>query len=319
MKSPEVFGEAGPSGAGLEPIGATGSVGRWRQRTPVRVRGVGPMSGRMEGKVALVTGAARGQGRSHAVRLAEEGANIIAVDVCQDMGSIPYSMATPDDLEVTAERVREFGRQAVTGQADVRDAAALEYVVRQGVDELGGLDAVCANAGVFATGRLEDITIDAWNEVLSVNLTGTWITCKVAIPFLRVGGAGGSIVVTSSTAGVRGLPNSGHYVASKHGVIGMMRTLANELAAESIRVNAVLPTSCDTPMLHNDALYSLFLPGAEHPSREEFADAAIRTHTLPVAWVDPLDVSNAVLFLASDEARYITGAILPVDAGSGQR
>jgi len=272
----------------------------------------------VEGKVAFVTGAARGQGRSHAVRLAEEGADIIAVDLCRQMDTVPYPMATPEDLAETVKEDESLDRRIVATQADVRDAGALRAAVDQGVAELGRLDIVCANAGIFSFST-EELTEEMWHEMIDVNLTGVWHTAKAAVPHLIEGGRGGSIIMTSSTAGLMGFPNFAHYVSAKHGVVGLMRTLALELAPHSIRVNSVHPTSVNTDMIHNEATYALFAPDLDDPTREQVGERFQTLNALPIQWVEPRDISNAVLFLASDEARYITGVTLPVDAGSTQK
>jgi (+)-trans-carveol dehydrogenase len=271
---------------------------------------------RLEGKVAFVTGAARGQGRSHAIGLAEEGADVIAIDIASQIETVPYPMATPEDLEQTVKEVEACGRRIVARRADVRDYDALRAALDDGVAQLGRLDIVAANAGIASYGRAEDLAEETWQDMIDVNLTGVWHTCKAAIPHLRASG-GGSIVITSSTAGLKGLQNLAHYVSAKHGLVGLMRTLANELAPDLIRVNTVHPTSVDTPMVHNQATYRLFLP--DHPgeiSREEAAAAFQAIQALPVPWLEPRDVTNAVLYLASDEARYVTGVTFPVDAGA---
>jgi (+)-trans-carveol dehydrogenase len=268
----------------------------------------------VEGKVAFVTGAARGQGRSHALRLAEEGADIIAVDIAGQIDSVPYKMSTPEDLAQTVKAVEALDRRIVATQADVRDYGALKGALDAGVAELGRLDIVCANAGIFSftTGELDE---QAWRDMIDVNLTGVWHTTKAAVPHLIEGGRGGSMILTSSTAGLKGFPNFAHYVSAKHGVVGLMRTLALELAPHMIRVNSVHPTSVNTDMIQNDATYRLFAPDLENPTGEQVAPRFGEMNALPINWVEPVDISNAVLFLASDEARYITGVTLPVDAG----
>lgn len=273
------------------------------------------MAGRLEGKVAFITGAARGQGRSHAVRLAEEGADIIAIDLCEQVGSVPYAMATPDDLAQTVKEVESLDRRIVATRADVRDYGAVKQAVDAGVAELGRLDIVCANAGIFSftTGELDE---QMWQDMIDVNLTGVWHTTKAAVPHLVAAG-GGAMVLTSSTAGLKGFPNFAHYVAAKHGVVGLMRTLAIELAPHMVRVNSVHPTSVNTDMIQNRATYELFAPDLEAPTREQVAGRFGEMNALPVDWVEARDISNAVLFLVSDEARYITGVTLPVDAGFG--
>lgn len=273
------------------------------------------MSGRLEGKVAFVTGAARGQGRSHAVRLAQEGADIIAVDICAQVATVPYQMPTPADLEETAVQVRATGRRVHAVEADVRHYDQLAGAVARGVAEMGRLDIACANAGIASLGRAEALTEEQWNDLVDINLSGVWRTAKVAIPYLRAAG-GGSIVMTSSTQGVSANRHIAHYVAAKHGVIGLMRALSLELAPEWIRVNAVLPTQVDTPMIQYADVYKFFRPDLDHPTKADFAEASTSSNALPIPWVDPIDISNAIVFLCSDEARYITGVALPVDAGN---
>ncbi|OBB46892.1 mycofactocin-coupled SDR family oxidoreductase [Mycobacterium sp. 852002-51961_SCH5331710] len=276
------------------------------------------MGGRVEGKVAFVTGAARGQGRSHAVRLAQEGADIIAVDVCKQISSnddIPW--ATPDDLAETADLVKNLNRRIVTAEVDVRDYDALKAVVDGGVEQLGRLDVVVANAGIGNGGATLDKTSeDDWRDMIDVNLSGVWKSVKAAVPHLLSGGRGGSIILTSSVGGLKPYPHTGHYIAAKHGVIGLMRTFAVELGQHSIRVNAVCPTNVNTPLFMNEGTMKLFRPDLENPGPDDLAVAAQFMHVLPVGWVEPEDVSNAVLFLASDESRYITGLPVTVDAGS---
>ncbi|MGK5112411.1 MULTISPECIES: mycofactocin-coupled SDR family oxidoreductase [unclassified Geodermatophilus] len=274
------------------------------------------MPGRVEGKVAFITGAARSQGRSHALRLAQEGADIIAVDICEPVPSIQmYPPATEEDLAETVRQVEALDRRIVATKADVRDTAGLRAAVDDGVSQLGRLDIVLANAGVFELAPALELGDDAWQEMIDINLTGVWNTCKVALPHLIDGGRGGSIVITSSTAGLKGTANTIHYTAAKHGVIGIMRTLANEFGKQAIRVNTVHPTGVDTVMIQNPKTWGLFTPDDPEPSREKFAELFETLHPLPVSYVDPVDISNAILFLVSDEARYITGVTLPVDAG----
>lgn len=273
------------------------------------------MPGRLESKVALITGAARGQGRSHAVRLAEEGADIIAIDLCGQIDSVPYPMATREELNETVAQVEALDRRIVTKVADVRDAAALKAAVDSAVEQLGRLDIVCANAGIMGIGRVDELAEDAWQNMIDVNLTGVWHTATAAIPHIRAGGRGGSIIITSSSAALVAMQNIAHYVSAKFGVVGLMKVLALELAPELIRVNSLHPTNVDTPMIMNQAVRKLLVPDSEDPTDEQFAAAAQPINALPIPWVESIDVSNALLFLASDEARYITGATLPVDAG----
>ena len=276
------------------------------------------MAGRVAGKVAFITGAARGQGRSHAIRLAQEGADIIAVDLCGQVDSVPYAMATPADLAETVKEVEALDRRIVATQADVRDYGALKTALDDGVAQLGHLDIVSANAGIFSFGRADVLEEKTWQDMIDVNLTGVWHAAKAAIPHLKAGGQGGSIVLTSSTAGLMPFENMAHYTAAKHGVVGLMRVLAVELAPDFIRANSVHPTSVNTDMIHNAATYELFAPdlAPEQRTKEVLGERFQTLNTLPIKWVEPRDISNAVLFLASDEARYITGVTLPVDAGS---
>jgi SDR family mycofactocin-dependent oxidoreductase len=273
--------------------------------------------GRVEGKVAFITGAARGQGRSHAVRLAEEGADIIAVDLCAQVDTVPYPMATPEDLAQTVKAVEALDRRIIATQADVRDFAALKAAVDAGVAELGRLDIVSANAGIASVdASTTDISEQSWADMLDINLTGVWHTAKAAVPHMIAAGNGGAIILTSSAAGLMAYPGIGHYVSAKHGVVGLMRTLALELAPHMIRVNSLHPTQVDTAMIQNETIYRLFSPDDPNPSRDAFIPVSQAMNALPIPWVEPRDISNALLFLASDEARYITGVPLPVDAGA---
>ena len=275
------------------------------------------MAGRVSGKVAFITGAARGQGRSHAIRLAQEGADIIAVDICDDVATVPYGGATEADLAETVKEVEALDRRIVASKADVRDPAGLKAALDAGVAELGRLDIVSANAGIFSHAPTAELTEEQWMTMIDINLNGVWRTAKVAIPHLIAGGRGGSIVITSSTAGLKGFPNFAHYVAAKHGVIGLMRTLAVELAPHNIRVNTIHPTNVNTDMIQNEDLYRLFNPDA--PTKEAFEQAAVSMQALPIPWVEPVDISNALVFLASDEGRYVTGIQFPVDGGFMQK
>lgn len=275
------------------------------------------MTGRVAGKVAFITGGARGQGRSHAVRLAEEGADIIAIDICAPIRDTPHSGATEADLAATVKLVESLDRRIIAVKADVRDLSAVTAAVDEGVAAFGRLDIVAANAGISASPyETADLPEESWQDMIDVNLTGAWHTAKAAIPHLIAGGRGGAIVITSSSAGLRGFANVGHYVAAKHGLVGLMRTLALELAPRSIRVNSLHPTQVNTEMIMNEVTYRLFRPELEQPTRKDFAEVSERMQALPIPWVEPVDVSNALLFLVSDEARYITGVALPVDAGT---
>tara|TARA_R110002020_G_scaffold6850_2_gene29009 strand:+ start:329 stop:1159 length:831 start_codon:yes stop_codon:yes gene_type:complete len=275
--------------------------------------------GRVEGKVAFITGAARGQGRSHAVRLAQEGADIIAVDVLEEIPGAPYGPATEEDLAETVAQVEALDRRIVARKADVRDQSGLNAALEAGVAELGRLDIVCANAGISTSmAPAQDLPEEIWLDMIDVNLNGVWRTCKAAIPHLKAAG-GGSMILTSSDAGLFAFPNIAHYVSAKHGVVGLMRTLALELAPDMIRVNSVHPTVVDTPMVNNEATFRLFRPDIENPGVEDFKAAATMINALPIPWVEAVDISNAVLWLASDEARYVTGVALPVDAGANAK
>ena len=264
--------------------------------------------GRVEGKVAFITGAARGQGRSHAVRLAGEGADIIAVDICANVASVSYGLASREDLDQTVKLVEALDRRIVAAVADVRDAGAVKGALDAGVAELGRLDIVSANAGICTVQTWDEVTPEVWRDTLDTNLTGVWNTCLAAIPHLVANG-GGSMVLTSSTAGIKGLPFLTPYVAAKHGVVGIARSLANELAAHHIRVNTVHPTGVNTPMVEG-------LGGLEAILGRDPQLGPIFMNTLPVEITEPVDISNAVLWLASDESRYVTGLELTVDAGN---
>jgi (+)-trans-carveol dehydrogenase len=269
--------------------------------------------GRLDGKVAFITGAARGQGRSHALTLAREGADIIAIDLLEPITSASYGPSTQADLDDTVTQVEALDRRIVARKADVRDQASLDAAVAEGVAELGGIDIVVANAGIFTdTAPGHELSEPSWSNMIDTNLSGVWRTVKSAVPHLR---DGGSVVLISSVAGLKAYGNIAHYVAAKHGVVGLMRTFALELAPRRIRVNSVHPTQVDTPMIMHEDEYRLFRPDLEHPTVEDFAAASQGVHALPEPWLEPQDVSNVVLFLSSDDSRGITGVPLPVDLG----
>jgi len=276
------------------------------------------MAGRVEGKVAFITGAAHGQGRSHAVRLAQEGADIIAIDACKPIvKDSPIPPATPEELAETADLVKARGRRIFTAEVDVRDYDGLKAAVDAGVEELGGLDIIVANAGIGNGGdTLDQCSEHDWQEMIDVNLSGVWKTVKAGVPHIISGGKGGSIILTSSVGGLKAYPHCGNYVAAKHGVVGIMRAFGVELGHQNIRVNTVHPTHVSTGMIMNEGTWKMFRPDLENPGPEDMAPICQMFHTLPIPWVDAVDISNAVLFLTSDEARYITGVTLPVDAGS---
>jgi SDR family mycofactocin-dependent oxidoreductase len=271
--------------------------------------------GRVEGKVALITGAARGQGRSHAVRLAEEGADVIAVDICHQMASIPYEMSVPEDLEETERLVSKFGNGVMVREVDVRDQSALDQVVADALKRFGQIDVVVSNAAVVSYQPIWELTEEVWQDVLNVNLSGAWRAMKAVAPSMIERGAGGSIILTSSVAGMKGMKHNAHYCASKHGLTGLMRSACLELASHAIRVNTINPGGVLTGMIDNEMTYRLFRPDLENPSLADVAAISSDMHAMGIPWLEPVDISNAVVFLASDEARYITGAVFPVDAG----
>jgi SDR family mycofactocin-dependent oxidoreductase len=268
----------------------------------------------LEGKVAFITGAARGQGRAHAVRLAREGADILGVDICADTPSIDYPNATRADLDETAQLVEAEGRKVVALQADVRDLAGLQKAFDEGMSSFGQVDIVLANAGIVRLGDGGDAAA-VWSDIINTNLTGAWNTVSVALPTLRAGGRGGSIVITSSTAGLRASPGFAvgqvAYTAAKTGLVGLMKQLAVTLAPESIRVNSVHPTGVKSGMTMNEAMMTLALQAAEGGDNSISA----MQNAMPIDILEPEDISNAVAFLVSDQAKWITGVALPVDAG----
>lgn len=275
--------------------------------------------GRVEGKVAFITGIARGQGRSHALRLAEEGASIVGIDACEDVATVGYGLATEDDLAETVKLVEERDRRIIARKADVRRLDQIQAVVDEGLSEFGKIDVVCANAGIVSYAPAWEYTAEAWQTILDVNLTGVWHTIKAIVPSMLERGGGGSIILTSSAAGIKGFPNTAAYTVSKHGVIGLMRTLAAELAPHFIRVNALCPTNVKTGMIENDEIYKLFMPDEPEPSLDKAMAIFKQMNMIPVGWVEAVDISNVVLFLASDESRYLTSVALPVDAGATEK
>jgi SDR family mycofactocin-dependent oxidoreductase len=277
--------------------------------------------GRVEGKIVLITGAARGQGRSHAVRLAEEGADIIAIDICSDIESVEYALGTAEDLQETARLVEKAGRRVVTKQADVRDRAALETAIAEGVAELGGLHVVIANAAV---GPMGPAALNAFTDAVDVNLVGVLNTVHAALPHT---GKGASFILVGSSASFFGAPGDagmmgmmgpgGHgYPFAKQMLSQYMSWFAPFLSPTGRRINVVHPTNVDTPMLHHESMYKIFRPDLEHPTREETEGAFAGMHGMPVPYIDPMDVSHAVTYLASDESRYVTGIQLRIDAGA---
>jgi SDR family mycofactocin-dependent oxidoreductase len=271
--------------------------------------------GRVEGKVAFITGAARGQGRSHAVRLAQEGADIIAVDTAGKIDCVPYPLATAEDLIETVRLVEALDRRIVAREADVRDSAALVAAVEEGVSELGRLDIVLANAGISSPAPTLEMSDQTWQDMIDVNLTGVWKSLKASVPHIVAGGRGGSVVITSSLAAIYANENTAHYSAAKAGLVMLMKVMAKELAPHGIRVNTIHPTTVATEMILNDATYKLFRPDLESPTRADFEEAARTLNRLPVAALEPSDISETVLHLVSDSGRYITGDTVVVDAG----
>jgi SDR family mycofactocin-dependent oxidoreductase len=274
--------------------------------------------GLLDGKVAFVTGAARGQGRSHAIRLAEEGADVIALDIGREaIESVDYALGTEDELDETIAAIEAHGRRAVKSLADVRDLAQVQSVVDAGLEAFGRIDIVCANAGIGTWGVAWEMTAEHWQEMIDVNLTGVFNTTRATLPSMVERAKGGSLVLTSSTAGLIGYQNTAHYTAAKHGVIGLMKVLAQELGPHGIRVNAICPTTVNTPMVVNDVAFRLFRPDLANPTADDIREPYASLNSLPdIPWIEPADVSEAVLWLCSDHARYVTGVAMPIDAGN---
>ena len=267
-------------------------------------------SGTLQGRVAFITGAARGQGRAHAIRLARAGADIIALDICAPVSdSISYPAATPDDLAETARAVEAEGRKMLARAVDIRDDAGLRQLVADGVEQFGRLDILVANAGVLSWGRIWELTDEQWDAVIGVNLSGTWRTLRAVIPAIIEAGNGGSIVVVSSSAGLKATPGNGHYSAAKHGLVGLTNSLAIELAEFGIRVNSIHPYSIDTPMVEPDLMMQIF---REHPQYvHSFGPMPLQ----PKGFMASDEVSDVVVWLAGDGAGTLTGAQIPVDKG----
>jgi (+)-trans-carveol dehydrogenase len=270
----------------------------------------------LEGKIAFVTGAGRGQGRSHAVTLAEAGADVVILDICKDIAAAPYPLATADDLAETAAQIEALGRRVLARQADVRVPGEIDAVVAEANEKFGSIDIVCANAGIGVYFRKTwELTDQDWHDVLGVNVTGVFNTVRAVVPSMIERGRGGSIILTSSLAGLKGYSNIAAYVVAKHGVNGLMRTLANELGPHRIRVNTVCPGLINTAMMMNQPTYDVFRPELEKPTQADATEVFRTMQVLPADWLEPRDVSEVVRFLASDEARFVTGIAVPVDAG----
>ncbi|ALE73902.1 MULTISPECIES: mycofactocin-coupled SDR family oxidoreductase [unclassified Pseudonocardia] len=270
--------------------------------------------GRFDGKVVLITGGARGQGRSHALAFAREGADIAFCDISEQLGTVPYPTSRQADLDETVKLVEELDRRCVAVRADVRDRDQVQDVADRTRAELGRIDVLLANAGIFSFGTVAEMSEDMWQEMIAVNLTGVFHAFRAVLPTMIDQGYG-RIVATSSMAGKMGQANIAHYVAAKWGVIGLVKSTAIEVAGNGVTVNAVCPTGVDTDMIQNSAAYELFLPGTANPTRDDAAPAFQSLNHVPIPWVEPVDISNTMLFLASEEARYVTGESVAVAAG----
>lgn len=271
-----------------------------------------------EDKVVLITGGARGQGRSHAVAFADRGADIIVCDRCADTDAVAYSLATPEDLAETARLVQAAGRRCLAVQADTADRSAVEDVVAQATAEFGRIDIVVANAGVAAMGAVQSTSTEVWNEVIGTNLTGVFNTIGAVAPGM-IERKYGRIVTISSMLGRMGSPGSAAYAASKWGVIGLTKSAALDLAYFGITVNAIAPGNISTPMIHNKSLYSIMRPDLQDPTAEDVEPIFAGLHAQPVGWLESSEITRVVLFFAAEAAAHITGTVLPVDAGNAAR
>lgn len=271
--------------------------------------------GKLDGKVAFITGIARGQGRSHALTLAREGADIIGLDLCAKPLTTAYPGTTEDDLQETIRLVKEAGRQIVAEVADTRDFEQVKTVFDHGIEQFGRVDIVIPNAGICSGAKTWEISPQDWREMVNINLNGVFHTVKAAIPTMIAQNEGGSIVFIGSTEAIKGAENISSYAAAKHGVTGLMTSLARELGRYRIRVNSVNPTCVDTHMINNDFVYGLFRPDLDKPTRDDVIDTFSGTHILPVPWIQPQDVSNAILYLVTEPGRYVTATPLVIDAG----
>jgi SDR family mycofactocin-dependent oxidoreductase len=277
------------------------------------------LMGRVDGKVALITGAARGQGRAHAMRLAEEGADIVMLDICRPVQGVRYPGATEEDFAETIEMVSRTGRRVVSHIGDVRNSADVDKVVADGLQAFGHIDVVVGNAGVTLLAPGWEITEADWQTQIDINLTGSWRVAKAVIPSMIEAGRGGSIIFTTSGVVAGGVGHMAHYSATKHGLIGICKELALELGPHGIRVNTLQPTAVNTLMMDNEVMWDLFTPGREDETpearRQGMLDILTQTHPQAVPWLEPEDLANGVLYLASDESRRVTGTALIIDAG----
>jgi SDR family mycofactocin-dependent oxidoreductase len=270
--------------------------------------------GKLDGRVALITGGARGQGRSHALTFAREGASIVVCDIAEQVDTVPYALANDAQLAETAKLVEEYDQRCLALKADVRDTAAVQGVVDEAMSEFGRIDILVANHGILSLTTVADMTDEQWNDVIDTDLTGVFKPMRAVIPHMREQGWG-RIIATASMAGRTGLPTVAHYCAAKWGVIGLCKSVAREVADRGVTVNCVCPTNVDTDMIHNQAFYQLFAPGIENPTKEQVVPGFQSLNAIPVPWIEPKDISEAMLFLASEDARYITGEALHVSAG----
>jgi SDR family mycofactocin-dependent oxidoreductase len=282
--------------------------------------------GLLDGKVAVVSGAARGQGRAHAVRLAREGADIIAMDICADIQTVHYPLASPEDLDETVAQIERVGRRVAATRTDVRDAPAVQAAIDAGVAELGRVDIVVANAGIAMYDAADTMSEQSWRDMIDTNLTGVWTVGRGSVPHMIEGGRGGAVVLISSVAAHVGMLHLSHYSAAKAGVVGLMRALAVELAPHLIRVNTIHPTSVNTRMIINEATYDLLVPGSGPAARDGADEAPANVleafkgiNAMPVAWAEPEDISDAVVYLVADSGRYVSGTELRVDAGAAAK
>lgn len=273
------------------------------------------MTGSLTGKVALVSGGARGQGRSHAVALAREGADVAIIDISTNVQTVPYDLATSDDLLLSQKLVEEHGVRSAVAAVDVRDRGSLGEAVNDIAGDLGGIDIAVVNHGILGTATpVQTLPVEQWDDVIGINLTGVFNVCRAVLPHMLDHGSG-RVVVTSSMAGKYGVPTLADYTASKWGVIGFVKSLAIELAAAQITVNAVCPASVDTPMIHNSAFYKMLRPDLDDPTVDDIADVLRAMHDQGISWLEPQDITDAVMFLCSDAAKRITGETISVSGG----